>query len=211
MQAQSPFFSLPQEVRDHIYELYLTFNHTFNHTDFGDTLRPRHMYMDVAAYSRPLPALMFSCKRAYQELASAVHGQALMRVEMRGRNERRIGFAIHGTLHFDRLVKLWLLVATEHTNWNRWLSFFGEVIQRARNLKALVIDWEPRVFPYSEWAGRVNTKKEDEFFGIIASLKTLEVIEIHGSIPDGWKSRLEGIAKHVVYYRYRWWREPGLE
>ncbi|KAI0098147.1 hypothetical protein GGR51DRAFT_538875 [Nemania sp. FL0031] len=208
MQAESPFFSLPSEVRDRIYDFCLT----YDHSDFGDTLRPREVYLDDDAYSRPLPGLMRSCKRAYQEMWPAVHDQAIMRVEMRGRiAERRIGFAVHGTLRFARLRKLWLLVPLEHPNWNRWLYFFGDVVQRAPDLKVLVIDWAPRQVREKGWYGRVNGRKEKEFLQMIEDLKELHTVVVHGDIPDRWIERLKKAVARVVHYRSRWWREPGMD
>ncbi|KAI0836598.1 hypothetical protein F5Y06DRAFT_272911 [Hypoxylon sp. FL0890] len=182
MQLQSPLFHLPREVRDKIYDFYLT----YDHVDFEDSLRPQLVYMGDIPYSRPLPALMLTCKSLYRELSPIVNGQAVLRVAVRGWNDRRIGFGVRGVLRFDRLEKLWLLVATEHPNWNSWLSFFGEVIRRAQNLLALVIDWNPRPVDSVDWAGRVNMKKEDEFFGIIATMEKLQVISIYGNISSRW-------------------------
>ncbi|KAI1124603.1 hypothetical protein F5Y10DRAFT_24957 [Nemania abortiva] len=206
MQADSPFFSLPSEVRDRIYDFYLT----YDHSDFGDTLRPYLLYFDNA-YSRALPALMRSCKRAYREMWPTVHDQAVMRVEMRGRVERRIGFAVHGTLRFDRLRKLWLLIPLEYPNWNRWLYFFGDVVRRTPDLRVLVIDWSPRRTKEIGWAGRVNVKKEEEFFQIIERLKELHTVTIHGDVSAKWIDRLKKTVARVVHYRSRWWREPGMD
>ncbi|KAI0095410.1 hypothetical protein F4814DRAFT_187861 [Daldinia grandis] len=207
MQAYSPLLSLPREVLDRIIDFYLA----FDHDDFEDTLRPHLVYMGDTAYSRPLPALMLASKDLYRHLSPIVHRQAILRVQVSGWNDRRIGLAIHGKLRFDRLEKLWLLMATEHPNWNSWLSFFGEVIERTPNLQTLVIDWAPRPVGSVGWAGRVNAKKENEFFNMIETLKGLRLIQIYGSISPEWISRLEGLVPHVVYYRNRWWKEPGMD
>ncbi|KAI0487024.1 hypothetical protein F4859DRAFT_467955 [Xylaria cf. heliscus] len=207
MQADSPLFSLPCEVRDRIYDFYLT----YDHNDFKDTLRPHLVYLDGDVYSRPLPALMRTCKRAYKEMSPTVHGQAVMRIEMRGRVDRRIGFAVHGTLRFDRLRKLWLLVPLEHPNWNGWLYFFGDVVGRTPNLKVLIIDWTPRPVQENGWSGRVNEKKEDEFFQMIEGLKELHTIIIYGDISARWIDKLKGSELRMVHYRSRWWREPGMD
>ncbi|KAI1174505.1 hypothetical protein F4777DRAFT_579938 [Nemania sp. FL0916] len=168
-QQTSRLFSLPHEVRDRIYSFYLC----PGHDDFEDALRPHQKFLENEAYSRPLPALMRTCKRVYQDMAPHVHDQATMRVEMHGPLERRIGFAVHGTLRFERLRKLCLLVPLEHPNWNRWLYFFSEVLSRCPNLGTLVIDWSPRPVTSLDWAGRVNQKKEDEFLRTILGLEKL--------------------------------------
>ncbi|KAI0965410.1 hypothetical protein F4678DRAFT_476669 [Xylaria arbuscula] len=208
MQANSPLFSLPSEVRDRIYDFYLT----YDHNDFEDTLRPHKHFLDNSVvYSRSLPDLMCSCKRVYQEMSPTVHSQAVMRVEMRGLIEWRIGFAVHGTLRFDRLRKLWLLVPLEHPNWNRWLYFFGDVVHRAPHLKVLVIDWAPRSTPEKTWERRAIAKKEDDFCEIIKSLKELHMLKIHGNISARWIDRLGDSVDRVILDRSRWWREPGMD
>ncbi|GAW15891.1 hypothetical protein ANO14919_053130 [Xylariales sp. No.14919] len=208
MQANSTLFSLPSEIRDRIYDFYLA----YDHHDFGDTLRPSQMYLDNGVvYSRPLPALMRSCKRAYQEMCPVVHGEAVMRIEMRGRVERRIGFAVYGTLRFDRLRKLWLVIPLEHPNWNRWLYFFGDVIRRTPNLKVLAIDWAPRPARESAWEERVNVKKENKFCTMIEGLEELQIIKAYGNMSARLIDRLGLSGSRVVQYRSRWWREPGMD
>ncbi|KAI1808826.1 hypothetical protein F4811DRAFT_548403 [Daldinia bambusicola] len=206
MQADSPLLSLPREVLDRIIDFYLA----FNHDDFEDTLRPYLLYMGETGYSRPLPSLMLASKDLYRNLSPIVHKQAVMRVEVHGWNDRRIGFAVHGDLRFERLEKLSLLVATEHPNWNGWLSFFSKVIENTENLKVLAIDWAPRPVSSVGWTGRVNAKKENEFFSKIKTLKELRLVQIYGNISPEWISRLKGFVPHVVCYRHRWWREPGM-
>ncbi|KAI0202837.1 hypothetical protein F4808DRAFT_60343 [Astrocystis sublimbata] len=205
MQADSSLFSLPGEVRDRIYDFYLT----FDHGDFGDTLRPHQVYLDDATYSRPLPALMCTCKRIYQDMAPIVHAQAAMRIEIRGRVDRRIGFAVRGKLRFERLRKLWLLVHLEHPNWNSWLYFFGDVVRRSPNLEVLIMDWVPRPVAQNGWSGRVDAKKEDEFFQTIRELKALHTLIVYGDISARWTEVLQTANLRIIHRRYRWWREPG--
>uniref|UniRef100_L2FAZ1 Uncharacterized protein n=1 Tax=Colletotrichum fructicola (strain Nara gc5) TaxID=1213859 RepID=L2FAZ1_COLFN len=139
-QESSRLFELPWEIRERIYEYYLS----FDHDDFGDTLRPLHLYIEQGGYSKPIPPLMLTSKRAYRELHQRVHSDAVMRVHTAGWGDRRIGFAVHGKLRFERLRRLYVLVAMEYPNWNRWLGMLGEVTRRATNLNELVVDWEPR-------------------------------------------------------------------
>ncbi|KAI0512928.1 hypothetical protein F5B22DRAFT_289870 [Xylaria bambusicola] len=208
MQPDSPLFALPSEIRDRIYDFYLA----YHHSDFVDTLRPKQLFFDdTALFARDLPALMCTCKRAYQELSPAVHGEAAMRVEMRGRVERRIGFAVHGTLRFERLQKLWVLVSMEHPNWNGWLYVFEDIVRRAPHLQVLVVDWAPRSTPESNWEGRANVKKEDEFCDMIKRLKKLRTLKVHGNISARWIERLGDAGPRVILDRSRWWREPGLD
>ncbi|KAI0431921.1 hypothetical protein F5Y09DRAFT_354436 [Xylaria sp. FL1042] len=200
----SPLLMLPNEVRDRIYDFYLA----HEHSDFTDTLRPHNMFFDGVPYSRPLPALMLTCKRVYREMCPAVHGQVTMRVEMRGRVERRIGFAVHGTLRFDRLRRFWLMIPLEHPNWNRWLYFFEKVLYFAPDLEVLVIDWSPRPVLENGWAGRVNLKKEDELFQMIGCLKRLHTIRIHGNISSRWIDKLREAIPRVLHDPSPWWQQP---
>ncbi|KAI0394186.1 hypothetical protein F5Y17DRAFT_273072 [Xylariaceae sp. FL0594] len=209
MSESSRLFALPYEIRDQIYEVYLS----HEHGDFTDTIRPQALFLDRGApHSRPLPSLMLTCKRAYREMRAAVHHRAVMRVEMHGRFERRIGFAVHGTLRLSRLRNLWLVIPLERPNWNRWLYFFAEVLRCAPGLEALVIDWSPRpVLPADGWAGRLNRKKEDELFRMIGGLQRLHTVRIHGNVSPRWIDKLREVATRVVHDPSRWWREPGLD
>ncbi|KAI1112378.1 hypothetical protein F5Y14DRAFT_421979 [Nemania sp. NC0429] len=210
MQASSPLFSLPSEVRDNIYDFYLT----YDDSDFNDSLRPRDLYLDDV-YSRPLPALMRSCKQAYQEISPKVHEQAAMRVVMRGqvitnrRSMHRIGFAVHGTLRFDRLRTLFLLVPLEYPLWNKWLGFFSDVVRRAPRLRVLVVDWAPRPLTDDGATGRVSFSNEDDFFDIIARLTELHKLYVYGDISARWIDKLTNLVPRMVHYRSRWWREAG--
>ncbi|KAF9876885.1 short-chain dehydrogenase reductase sdr [Colletotrichum karsti] len=187
MNDGSRLFELPWEIRERIYEYYLS----FDHNDFGDTLRPLHLYIEQGGYSKPIPPLMLTCKRGYRELHQRVHSDALMRVHTAGWGDRRIGFAVHGTLRFERLRRLYILVAMEYPNWNRWLGMFGEVARRAKNLSELVVDWEPRPNSTKGWEAKLTEKKYDEFFGIVSDLKNLQVVRFHGVMPSGWRERFE--------------------
>ncbi|KAI1505708.1 hypothetical protein F5X99DRAFT_215889 [Biscogniauxia marginata] len=209
MHENSPLFQLPFEVRERIYGFYLS----FEYTDFNDTLRPGLTYFESdACYSTPLPALMLACKALYRELAPAVHEQAFLRIHKLGQySDRRIGFAVRGTLRFARLRTLYLLVAMEYPNWNGWLAFFGEVVRHARNLTTLVVDWRPRPVRDGAWYGRMNRKKEDELLRIIAGAESLQTIRLYGGVPAGWKDYFEANSGiRVVDYPFPWWVEPGL-
>lgn len=55
---------------------------------------------------------------------------------------RRIGVAGKGTLRFERLRRLVLVVDMEdHAYWDSWLEFFGAVLTRARGIEHLTINW----------------------------------------------------------------------
>ncbi|OLN92765.1 hypothetical protein CCHL11_06718 [Colletotrichum chlorophyti] len=208
-QDEIGLFSLPWEIRERIYEYYLS----FDHDDFGDTLRPQHIYLEQGhgEYKRPLPSLMATCKRAYRELHGKVHTEAIMRMQQ-GNGDRRIGFAVHGTLRFERLRRLCLLIATEYPNWNRWLIVLGGVARKAPHITELVIDWEPRPMMLKGWEARLTEKKYDEFFHILSSLKELDTIRFHGEMPAGWIERFEKeTSARVVCHKFKWWKEAGLE
>ncbi|KAI0147349.1 hypothetical protein GGR57DRAFT_260174 [Xylariaceae sp. FL1272] len=206
MQPSSRLFALPEEIRDHIYGFYLS----PTYDDFVDTQRPQ-LFLDGVAFSQPLPALMCTCKQTYQHMLPHVHGQATMRIEITGRVDRRIGFAVYGKLRFERLRKLWLLVPLERPMWNSWLYFFAEVVRRCRNLETLVVDWSPRPVQGHNWEGRVNRKKEDEFLKTIESLERLHTVKFHGTVPDRWVDQLRDSRIRILRDSCRWWREPGMD
>ncbi|KAL0934812.1 uncharacterized protein CTRU02_209403 [Colletotrichum truncatum] len=209
-QNSSQLFQLPWEIREQIYAYYLS----FDLEDFGDTLRPLHLYIEQEGYAKPIPPLMLTCKRAYREVHRQVHSDAVMRVHTAGWGGPRVGFAVHGTLRFERLQRLYVLVAMEYPNWNRWLGMFSEVSQRATNLSELVIDWEPRPSSGSikGWEAKLAEKKQNEFFNILSGLKNLQVIRFHGEMPTGWRERFEKETPATLFsYRFKWWKESGME
>lgn len=165
---------------------------------------------------------MLTCRRAYRDLAPRVHADAAMRVHTAGRGDRRLGFAVHGNLRYERLRRLHVLVATEYPHWNRWIATLAEVAHRARgSLREVVVDWGPRPEPPPRqaaegtkkgWEAKMAEKKHDEFFGILGGLEGLEVVRFYGALPEGWRGRFEREVPGVfIAYPYRWWREPGME
>ncbi|KAK1961361.1 hypothetical protein LY78DRAFT_662181 [Colletotrichum sublineola] len=209
-QDGSGLFALPWEVKERIYEHYLT----FGREDFGSTSRPLLTFFEQGVYTKPLPSFMLTCKRAYRELQQRVHADAVMHVHPQALGDRGIGFAVHGTLRFERLRRFYLLLTTEYPNWNRWMGVFGEVTQRSKDLTELVIDWEPRpTFQNLKgWEAKFNEKKSSEFFGILSQLHHLEVVRFHGDLPVGWRERFEKeTTARLVCYKFKWWKEHGLE
>ncbi|KAI5456857.1 hypothetical protein BGZ63DRAFT_365444, partial [Mariannaea sp. PMI_226] len=211
-QLDSLLFLLPWELRHRIYEHYLS----FTHEDFTDTLRPTHMYLDVdIPHTTPLPPLMMACKSAYIELAPWVHSTAALRVRHPGAgSERRIGFAAHGTMRFDRLRYLVLIIDLEYAYWNAWLDFFGAVATRTCRLEHLIVDWAPRPLPHasSGWQARRDEKKERDFLDLLHNLSTLQTLKFHGQIPGRWTRELQvhNTALAISRSTERWWGAPGF-
>jgi len=218
-QEASPYFALPQEVRDNIAAHLLA----FHYSDFELTTRPGHVFLEggddgATPHAKPLPAAMLACRRLYRELAPHVHGTAVLRACM-AEFGRRVGFAVHGTLRIERLRTLVLSVAMEHANWNTWLHFLRAVLERARGLRELIVDWEPRPVPTPEEAGapegkrtnfsvRQHAKMEEQFFGLLAGLEALELVRIHGNVPERWRTRLSELSKaRIIMIKARWWRD----
>ncbi len=146
-QLSSRLLCLPFEVLARIYDAYLA----FGLSDFDDTLRPFHVYLDNGEYSQPLPPFMLTCKRVYNDLRTQVHTEAALKVYMMEFGSR-LGFAVHGNLRYARLRKLYFILAMEHPYWNRWLPLFEEVALRSTELQEIVIDWQPRLAPVSRRA-----------------------------------------------------------
>lgn len=203
-QLQSGLFILPREVRDHIWSYLLA----FRYDDFELTTRPDHVYLNNV-HTKPLPPAMLTCKRAYQELYPTVHHTAALKACM-FEFGKRVGFAVHGTLKIGHLRKLYLVVAMEHANWNSWLRFFQEVLAHADALKELIIDWEPRL---SVGTGRGflaahERRMEESFLQVVAGLKHLDLVRIHGAVASSWKLKLEDMTKvKVTVNNARWWRD----
>lgn len=221
-QPTSPLFMLPSEIRQRIYSYYLS----FTPADFaaGETLRPTHTYLDEdegdegrPRHSRPLPALMLACRRAYAELAPLAHGAAAVRVQRRGAyEERRVGVAFHGILRLQRLRRLVLVVEMGHANWNAWVPFFVGLVARAPALEHLVIDWAPWDAEAGAkkvgWQRRQHEHKEDEFLRAVEGLRELKTVWLYGrGVPRGWRERIEkNTGVKVLMFPHRWWSEPGM-
>ncbi|KAI1487809.1 hypothetical protein F5X96DRAFT_124505 [Biscogniauxia mediterranea] len=220
MHENALLFNLPFEVRERIYDFYLS----VGYFDFHDTLRPGHTYLEsgeaeaatTTAPAATLPPLMLACKALYRELHGRVRGVAYMRVHKLGQySDRRIGFAVPGgaPLRLASLHTLYLLVAMEHPNWNGWLGFFGEVLRRhARGLTTLVVDWKPRVVGGgASWSAKMHRKKEDELLRTVAEAPSLQLLKLYGDVPKRWTDYLEeNSGLRIVSYPFSWWVEPGM-
>lgn len=210
-QNNSPLFLIPSEIRRRIYEYCLT----FTQDEFADTLRPTHTYLDaVEPHSTPLPGLLFACKRAYAELRSDVHTTAALRVHRPGLlNERRIGFAAHGILQLERLRRIILIVDMDYACWNAWLDFLGAVVNRARELEHLNLDWGPRrVTHYRDWERKEGERKEHVFMQVLDAMTKLQTVWMYGQVPGHWMQRIEqGTNATVRSFPYRWWKESGMD
>ena len=206
-QLASRLLCLPFEVLARIYDAYLA----FGLSDFDDTLRPFHVYLDSGEYSRPLPSFMLTCKRVYNDLREQVHTEAALKVYMMEFGSR-IGFAVHGNMRYARLRKLYFIVNMEHAYWNRWLPMLAEVALRSTGLTEIRVDWQPRMAVESRvpWQQKLNQKKEDRFLEILANMKELRMIRLHGDVPSRWVQLLEETtAARVVVRREKWWKDPG--
>ncbi|KAH8646728.1 hypothetical protein BX600DRAFT_518762 [Xylariales sp. PMI_506] len=182
-QQASPLFLISFEIRCRIYEYYLTF--TFD--EFAYTLRPTHKYLDAAEpHSTPLPGLMLACKRLYAELRGDVHGAAALRVHQPGlHNERRVGFAVHGTLRLERLRRMSLVIDMEYAYWNAWLELFVALMGRTSELEYLTIDWAPRpVALVHGWERKQAEKKAHVFLQVLNNIPRLQTVRIYGMIPE---------------------------
>lgn len=208
-QADSSLFNIPGEIREIIYSLVLA----FRYSDFEFSSRPFYNFGGEPAASRPLPALMLTCRRAHAELQARVQEEAVLRACM-FEHGRRIGLAVHGTLRIPRLRRLVFHVAMEHANWNTWVKFFGHVLESAEGLRELVIDWEPRRSPLPAtrvgFMAQHETRMEKRLFKAVSGARHLESLRIHGDIPAHWAEELGhmlGEKVRMVCVRERWWLE----
>jgi len=225
-QFTSPLFSLPFEIRSRIYAYYLSF--TPSDFTIGETVRPTHMYLDPVdgnnkprdgdvGYTRPLPSLMLTCRRAYGELAPLAHGLAAVRIRPGGAyEERRIGVAFHGILKFEQLRRLIVVVEMGHASWNLWVPFIVGLVGRTPGLEHLVVDWAPWDSEIEAtkvgWRRRLYEKKEGEFLELVEGLRELRTVTLHGRVPRDWKGRIEkATGTRVVVVPERWWSDAWDE
>lgn len=215
-QADSILFAVPGEIRECIYSFYLA----FDDADFHYSRLPSHTFLGRDPFSRPLPGLMTTCKRAYRELQVAVQEEAVLRA-CRAQDRKRLGFAVHGTLRIPRLRKLVFQVMMEDTHWGWWLRFFAGVMETAEELRELVVDWKLRkgkrswngehsVAPSKRFLARLEQRAEARFFEAVAvgvATGKLETVTVHGDVPAHWCEQLEhmlGDTTRVVVRKGPW-------
>lgn len=224
-QLNSPFFAVPGEIREGIYGFYLA----FQDEDFHFSRLPSNAFLSKEPYSRPLPALMISCKRTYREMQAAVHEEAVLRAYRTG-DRKRLGFAVHGTLRIPRLRKMVFQVVMEGVNWGWWLRFFGSVMETAQELRELVVSWKLRkshgpwnggqsVSPSKQFMARLEEKAEARFVEAIVlgssnATSKLQTVTVHGDVPAHWCEQLQkalgGRTRVVVVVKADAWDADGL-
>lgn len=216
-QADSVFFTaVPGEIRENIYSFYVA----FDNADFHYSRLPSNTFLGKELFSRPLPALMMTCKRAYREMQDAVQEQAVLRAHRAG-DRKRLGFAVHGKLRIPRLRRLVFQVMMEDANWGWWLRFFGCVMKMAGELRELVVDWRlhkgqrpwnggQSVAPSKQFMARLEEKAEARLFETIAigsATGKLQTVTIHGDVSAHWCEQLQrilGERVRVVVTETRW-------
>lgn len=198
-QVDSVLFTVPGEIRQAIYGFYLC----FDDGDFHFSRLPSQTFLGKEPFSRPLPGLMRTCKRAYREMQAAVEGEATLRAYRVG-ERRGVGFAVHGTLRIPRLQRLVFQVMMEDANWGWWLYFFGGVMELAGELRELVVDWRLRkgqkpwngghgVAPSKQFMAKLDQKAEARFFEAVAmgsATGKLQTVMVHGNVPAHWREQL---------------------
>lgn len=195
-QVDSVLFTVPGEIRQAIYGFYLC----FEDGDLHFSRLPSQAFLGKEPFSRALPGLMRTCKRAYREMQAAVEGQAVLRAYRVG-ERRGVGFAVHGTLRIPRLQRLVFQVMMEDANWGWWLHFFGGVMELAGELRELVVDWRLRkgqkpwngghsVAPSKQFMAKLDQKAEARFFEAVAMASKLQTVVVHGKVPAHWQEQL---------------------
>ncbi|KAI8953443.1 hypothetical protein F4801DRAFT_588348 [Xylaria longipes] len=170
----STLFLIPFEVRQIIYEYYLSFT-DYDYVWFRRS-RLCHMYfIDDQPHSTALPSLMLTCKRAYAELRSDVHSTVYFRSFC---CDTGIGVAVHGILRLERLHRLFLVI-NENYDWVRLLRSFGDLIDRMSALEHVTIDWK-------HWP--LKESVESSLFEMLESMTSLRTVRIYGQVP-GYRVR----------------------
>ncbi|KAI0863403.1 hypothetical protein F4860DRAFT_511797 [Xylaria cubensis] len=229
----SPLFNIPLEVRQLIYEYYLSFT-DWDFQDYktwktasdselvscGDLLNPIFIrqwktYFDEPLSGIALPSLMLTCKRAYAELRCDVRSTAVFRIDHPMVDVRPfVSFAMYGTLHFERLRHLSIRIEMRYLYGSRWSIFFESIARRSCILEHLTMDclvgsnclYEP-----DSWETIENDERR--FLQALDSITSLRSIWVYGKMPKSWERGLEqGMNGRDVAMRrfpYRWWREAS--
>ncbi|TRX91430.1 hypothetical protein FHL15_007654 [Xylaria flabelliformis] len=200
--GDSILFTVPLEIRQLIYEYYLSFEHS-------DTICHERQWEAFLKYSKPLsaplPSLMVTCKRIYIELRSDVHSTAV--VQFIGPERFWPGLHIHTTVHgilrFERLHHLVMQVNEESLRGPVWF-FLEAVAGKMCVLEHLTIDWE-----FTLRAEEHNENHKRRFLQALHSITSLRTIRINGCPRRSWRQAIEQemIGTNVVIriFRNRWW------
>ncbi|KAI0487646.1 hypothetical protein F4859DRAFT_510216 [Xylaria cf. heliscus] len=187
----SRFFRLPLEIRQIIYEYYLTFND-------GD--------FDMIQYPR-----------AYAELRSDVHSTAVLRVppwKEDGSVFYRHALAWHGVLRIERLRRLFLIIEMDSGFWLRRvvLGGFYSVMERCF-LEHLTIDWaEGSSGPPDSRDNPARSKFHEDFLQTLEGTTSLRTVWLYGHGSGYWKQKIEQHTKMnergvvITEFPYRWWK-----
>ncbi len=182
-QTQALLLRLPAEVREMIYRYYLIFTWDI----FSTTRRPQADLFDNPP-NRPLPELMKTCKRLYQELVPRAFGCAALWVHHGDYiqwwgPDVLCGVAVYGPLRYSRLAKLVIIIHSPHSRTWRLTGVVYEILRRSTELREIV--FELRTLP--ETVEQLETWIRDQKQNLVPALRQLEKLEIlrlRGKVPN---------------------------
>ncbi|KAI1737735.1 hypothetical protein F4680DRAFT_468000 [Xylaria scruposa] len=198
--GDSPLFTVPLEIRQLIYEYYLS----FEHCDLISYKPQWEAYLDNEPISHALPSLMITCKRVYTEMRWYVHSTAVVRFIGPGGYLPSLPVAAHGILRFERLHHLVLKVCESDLRGPGWSEFFEAIARKMCVLKHLTIDWA-----FTLRLEEYNEDHQCRFIKALHSITSLRTIRIYGFMRDSWRrviaQEMNGTNVVIRTFPRPWW------
>ncbi|KAI1741922.1 hypothetical protein F4680DRAFT_446469 [Xylaria scruposa] len=223
----SPLFMVPLEVRQLIYDYYLSILIS-DCERYLDELPWKERWSN-AGLSNPkfkqqwetcfdklpsgvaLPSLMLTCKRAYAELRSDVHSATEFHITCVGTGyDPFVSFSNYGILRFQRLRRLSIVIKMSfYIHASGWSFIFESIARRTWVLEHLTIDWVVGSDPtIPGWETLEN--EERRFLQALKSITSLRTIRIYGKMPESYERGIEQVmnGRNVVIrkFPYQWWQ-----
>lgn len=211
-QTESLFFRLPAEIREKIQRFALA------PPDENDLLMTEiTQYPEVLfrTYEQPLPPVMCTCKKMYMEMSPVAFSEIIVHESTKG-SGTRTGIKCHGTLRFERLRRVSMVVAVENPDFisPSWELFLSNLLKRSPNVDHLDIEFHKNEFrekverelPAAE-TRRQNGEEElrDSFIlkhyawpnwlEEVARQPSLRWVSFEGNVPEVWLERLRQESK----------------
>ncbi|KAK4448345.1 hypothetical protein QBC34DRAFT_112773 [Podospora aff. communis PSN243] len=214
LQGDSPFFTLPLELRQQIYTLYLDAanRHKAHKKNWVTTDNPAETFLNHRRppLRMPLPPLLLTCKRLFHEISPTVFESLTITLHrIRGSHKYATALFFFGKFDPPRVRKLTLYAdainkMVPQLEFLRLLTSDGTAVPSAAGIVELRVVYFPWGIP--ERSSEMNGKAMQRWFGQallkhIAALKMLEVVRLWGC-PTWWVEFLEANTTARVIHEY---------
>ena len=229
-QSASPFFTLPFELRQNIYTLYLDEDNSFRaHKKSWTTTLHCYPTFLIRPHRTPVPPLVLACKRVFAELSPTVFGEATFVMRERFRRRRKGDSALFAFGKFDptRWRKLTLIVDVTR-DWRFAMDFlrhlvgtndrdddvkegqipeFGlhgepkpRVCGAAVALEEFVVRWFPGGNKCPYPTDWALEKCSQKVVEVLAEIKSLRMIRLRDECPAWWVEYLQERSGAIIVF-----------